>query len=71
MNLEKLNRSNNVHSDLKNKAYNIMYDCEINVVVRRLAKRKYDYHNEVLYQQNSKKRILTKSERKKIWKSTR
>ena len=32
MNSEKLERSNNTHIELKKKAYNIMYDSEINVV---------------------------------------
>ena len=67
MKLTKLERSNKAHYDLMYKATKIMYNPSSSVSEVKLADKKYGYHWEVYNRQKSLKRVLSKSQRRKIW----
>ena len=71
MKLTKVERSNRVHSDLMYKAIKKSYDPNINYQESLIWDKKYVYHQKMIDRQKQIGRVLTKPERKKIWKNTR
>ena len=71
MKKHKVDRSNKVHTNLQYEAVKYMFSPGVHYEERRIWSKKYDYHQKIIDRQKYLGRVLTRSERAKIWKNTR